>query len=133
MTEFKKYFSHIFKSSYKRLLIVAVLCVAITVVGVHCNPNGIKYFKVKFDALSHILGALCFFTPIFELSQFKTRKSVDAIMFLPISKRKMSIAHYLNGLTQIIGIHTVCVIATFFKFTPHREHISIGYLFAYFT
>ncbi|MBQ4509633.1 MAG: hypothetical protein II984_02820 [Clostridia bacterium] len=132
MTEFKKYFSYIFKSSYKRLLIVEVLCVAITVVGVHCNPNGTKYFRVKFDVLSDILGALCFFTPIFELSQFKTRKSSDAIMFLPISKRKMSIAHYLNGLTQIIGIHTVCVIATFFKLIPHREHISIGYLFAYF-
>ncbi len=136
MTSFKKYFSYIFKASYLRLLILTALGAILTFTSARCTVNdvgyGFVYYNVKFNVLSVILGFLCFIVPIFELSPFKSRKRLDATMFLPVSKFKMALAHYLNGLIEVTIIHTLCVFIAFFKLLSYSNHISIGYLFAYF-
>ena len=136
MASFKKYFSYIFKSSYMRLLIMTVLSAILTFVSVSYRKYDMGYdlydYNVSFNVLSVILGFLCFFVPVLELFLFKSRKGLDATMFLPVSRLKMSLAHYLNGLIQVLGIHTVCVIFAFFKLLPYANEIKIGYLFAYF-
>ena len=72
----------------------------------------VRRTSVEFSVITFILGTLCFFVPIMELEPFKIRRNIDTLFNLPVSKFKMGLAHYLNGLIHIVGIFTVCSIYT---------------------
>ena len=100
MTSFKNYFNYIFKKSLSRLLVCAVIALLITVSSVDVfiyDYEDIHTVNVSIGFLATILGALCFLTPVLELSPFKNRRNIDTLFNLPVSKFKMGLAHYLNG------------------------------------
>ncbi len=116
MTSLKNYFKYIFKKSQPRLFICIVIALLITVSTVDVfiyDYDGYHSANVSFGWISVILGVLCFLTPILELEPFKNRRNIDALFSLPVSRLKMGIAHYMNGIVHIVSVFTLCSAYTF--------------------
>ena len=131
MTSFKNYFNYIFKKSRSRLLITLVIALIITVSSVDVYTTSFSYEEyhkviatVSFGWVATILGFLCFLTPILELEGFKNRRNIDALFSFPVSKFKMGLAHYLNGIIYIVSTFTVCSIYTFFYLQAGKNVVS---------
>ena len=127
MASFKNYFNYIFKKSRSRLFISLVISLLITVatVDVYIYDSGdFRTVSVSFGWISFILGALCILTPILELAHFKNRRNIDTLFSLPISKFKMGIAHYLNGIVHISSVFTLCSLYTFLYLLARRNDIN---------
>lgn len=142
MASFKKYFSYQFKKSLPKLAIMGIVSLLFTVLFVNAyiytNENARftgfdgNYTKLSIAILPFILGTLCTIVPILELSPFKNRRNLDTLLFLPVSRLKMSIAHYLNGLIQVLSIYTACSIYTILYLLQYRSHLALKYFLPYF-
>lgn len=107
MTSFKKYFLYRFKSSWLQLILI----VAMSVIIMMASRSELDYYeKMKLNSINTVVVWLCFFVPILELSLFKNRRNMDTILSLPISRKKIALAHLLNGYIQIALPLTVCTI-----------------------
>ncbi len=135
MASFKKYFNYIFKKSRSRLLITLVISLIITVSSVDFysyNHDEYQVVSVSFDWIATILGFLCFLTPILELAPYKNRRNIDTLFSLPISKFKMGIAHYLNGIIYIASVFTLCSIYTFLYLLARKNDLNVVHFIPYY-
>lgn len=135
MASFKNYFNYILKKSRSRLLITSVIALLLTVstVDVYVYSNW-EYHNVtvSFGWVSFILGALCILTPIIELAPYKNRRNIDTLFSLPISKFKMGIAHYLNGIIYIASVFTLCSIYTFLYLLARKNDLNVVHFIPYY-
>ena len=139
MVSFKRYFAYQFKKSLPALLIMGVIALLLTFsnVEVYGLPDNITEITgeriiVWFGVLAFILGALCTVAPILMLSPFKNRRNLDTLLFLPVSRVKVAITHYLVGLIQIISVYTACFICTFLHLLPYFKYLFLIYLIPYY-
>ena len=135
MTSFKNYFNYIFKKSRSRLLITLVIALLITVSTVDMyiyEDVDSRSADVYFGWIATILGFLCYLTPILELEGFKNRRNIDALFSFPVSKFKMGLAHYLNGIIYIVSTFTVCSIYTFFYLLARKNVLSVVHFIPYY-
>lgn len=135
MTSFKNYFNYIFKKSRSRLLITLVIALLITVstVDVYIYEGAdFRNVTVSFGWIATILGFLCYLTPILELEGFKNRRNIDALFSFPVSKFKMGLAHYLNGIIYIVSTFTVCSIYTFFYLLARKSDLNVVHFIPYY-
>ena len=131
MTSFKRYFFYHFRSTLLRGAVIAVISIALTMAFVtssvryHGATDIYIYTDVGF--LGVAAAVLCTVLPILELMDFKKRRNLDTLFFLPVSRAKMSMAHYLNGLIQTLIIVTLCFITAFIKIVPLWEYLNLIY------
>ena len=71
--------------------------------------------------LGFIAAILATIIPILELIGFKNRRNMDALLVLPVSRTKMALAHYLNGIVEMLFINAICFLAGFLKLLPRAE------------
>ncbi|MBO5357546.1 MAG: hypothetical protein J6A53_09030 [Clostridia bacterium] len=134
MTSFKKYFSYQLKRSLPRLSTIALISLLITMIFTRLDlilyENVFLSFTDVTLALPFIMITLCITIPILELAPFKNRRNLDTLMFLPVSRLKMSIAHYLNGLVQIVSVFLLCSLYTLFYLLKKINDFSLilGYV-----
>ena len=135
MTSFKNYFNYIFKKSRSRLLITLVIALIISVSTVDTyiyEGADFRNVDVSFGWIATILGFLCFLTPILELEGFKNRRNIDALFSFPVSKFKMGLSHYLNGLVYIVSTFTLCSIYTFFYLLARKNDLNVAKFIPYY-
>jgi hypothetical protein len=147
MSSFRKYFSHHFKETLMRILVITVLVALLTVTFVSLSriilydyqPYGHKH---PIDAVVSVSGSigvlgvvaaiLSTVIPILELVGFKNRRNMDSLLVLPISRTKMALAHYLNGIIEILFANGVCFALTAIKMIPFADVYSIPSLIPYY-
>lgn len=131
MTSFKRYFFYHFRSTLLRGAVIAVISIALTMAFVtsslYQRATDI-YIYTDVGFLGVAAATLCTVLPILELMDFKKRRNLDTLFFLPVSRAKMSMAHYINGLIQTLIIVTLCFITAFIKIVPLWEYLNLIYL-----
>ena len=135
MTSFKNYFNYILKKSRSRLLITLVIALLITVSTVDTYIYDYEEYhsvNISFGWIAIILGFLCALTPILELEGFKNRRNIDALFSFPVSKFKMGLAHYLNGIIYIVSTFTACSIYTFFYLLARSNDLNAAKFIPYY-
>ena len=135
MTSFKNYFNYVFKKSRSRLLITLVISLLITVSTVDVYIYDYEEYHsvdVYFGWIAFILGFLCVLTPILELEPFKNRRNIDALFSFPVSKFKMGLSHYLNGIVHIVSAFTVCSIYTFLYLIARKNDLNVAKFIPYY-
>lgn len=160
MASFKNYFNYTFKSSLTRLIVCLMIALLLTVVlvdvysyetyeyvqpdtedtyieGEEYKEKEENYIKVRrtsveFSVISFVFGVLCFFVPLMELEPFKNRRNIDTLFNLPVSKFKMGLAHYLNGLIHVVGIFTVCSVYAFFYMISKSDELNMVKFIPYY-
>ncbi|MBQ4509634.1 MAG: hypothetical protein II984_02825 [Clostridia bacterium] len=139
MVSFKKYFAYQFRKSLPALLIMGVIALLLTFsnVDVYVHPDEIaeitdERITVSFGILAFILGALCTVAPVLMLSPFKNRRNLDTLLFLPVSRVKVAITHYLVGLIHVISVYTACFICTFLHLLQYFKYLFPIYLIPYY-
>lgn len=139
MTSFKKYFWYHFKSTFLRCAIMTVLGVILTFMSVSAEThhNVINHYRQthlysNIGILSFIAATVSALLPIFELSKFKNRRNIDTMLFMPISRTKMAMAHWLNCVLQIIIINFACFSTVALMFLPLIRFFPIWYLLPFF-
>ena len=129
MSHFKKYFLYRFRSVMWLTVVLCILAVILVQSSVSVymgtyyewdegTDTSIEYERINIDnfgIVAFILGAACTVMPILELGGLKNKRNVDTLYTLPVSRSKMALAHYLNGLVQSSVIYTVAYIALVIK------------------
>ena len=128
MITFRKYFAYHAKSTLLRLaaLSVIVLVSRFAIVSVYEQYNTVS---MRSDELFFIL---CIIIAALELAPFKRRKMPDLVFSLPIDRKAVAAAHYLNGLIHIFVLFAIHVIFSLFCFLPYSDSLEIGWLLPYF-
>ena len=90
--------------------------------GDYYTQNGQKQFTTTVTGSVSVLGfiaaVLATIIPILELLGFKNRRNMDALLVLPVSRTKMALAHYLNGMLEMLFINAICFLMGIFKLLP---------------
>ena len=147
MKSFRKYFSHHFKESLMRTLVMTVLAALLAftfatfskVLRYNYQPYG---YAEPFDLVVSVSGSvsvlgivaaiLSTVIPILELVGFKNRRNMDSLLALPISRTKMALAHYLNGIVELIFANGLCFALVAIKMIPLADVYSIPSLLLYY-
>ena len=82
--------------------------------------------------LSTVLSILCTVIPIIELAPLKNRRNLDTIYFLPMSKWKLALMHFLSGFAQITFIYTVAFGAVFAWLAINTDYYALGYMIPFY-
>lgn len=135
MKSFNLYFSHRFKSTLLSTLIIGVLCLIL--MGSSLSPyvrvyEYETYVTCQMGMCATIAIILCVIVPMLELAGFKNRRNLDTLFFLPVSRTKMALAHYLNGLIQILTIHTAVIFLVFIRLQAYAEYFNLAALVPYY-
>ncbi len=140
MTTFKNYLAHRLKETGLTTLVFslisAIITLAVTIESANYYYTYKGYPEYKGETgiyiLATILGIFCTIIPILETSGFKNRRNLDTICFLPISRFKLALAHYVSGFVQVAVIYTVSFVTSAFCLINHAEHFTLAYLPLYY-
>ena len=127
MTSFKAYFNYIFKRSSMRLLVTLAIAVTVTMWEALLAKE-----DSNMQTVSIILRLLCTVVPPLELCTFKNRRNADILFSLPVSRKKQALAHYLNGLIQVIVTYACCFAAVTIYYSLALKKENLQYYFVYF-
>lgn len=131
MTSFKKYFFYHFKTTLLRGAVLAIIFIALTasIISPSVRYRGTDiYIYSDIGFLGIASAVICTIIPILELMAFKNRRNLDTLFFLPVSRPKMALAHYINGLIQIIAVVTLCFVTALVRLMPLAKHLNLIYL-----
>jgi len=78
-----------------------------------------------------LMGILATFMPILEYAQLKSKRSLDTLLSLPVSRKSIILAHFLCGYTQIAAVFTVSFIYLFINRVIAGDFV-VGYFFLYY-
>ncbi len=114
MTTFRKYLWYNFKKALPLCAAIAVLSAILSILLSISKVYHFLDFRIPSEMLATpvlMCSMVAAMYPIIELSQFKNRRNIDTILFMPISRTKMAMAHWLNSVLQISIINFVSVFA----------------------
>ena len=120
MTSFKRYFIYHFNTTVIRLGVLLVIASIIT--------SQINAFGFDYMCIAEITGWACFIIPILELHSFKSRRNMDTVLSLPISRKKIALAHFLNGYVHLFIVVTVSTLIAVIPLTNPIAEYSVGQL-----
>lgn len=134
MSDFRRYFSYHFKSSLPRLAAVTLLCVILTVMTVNegCDTTKPENSNCSIYILSIIVSACASIIPIFEFSAYNNKRNLDTVFSLPVKRRSIAGANYLNGIIHVYLTFTVCAAAAVITMLQRIEYFSIIYIIPYY-
>ena len=129
MTSFKRYALYHAKSTLLRGAVTAAICLLLCFTFMDVNPglneNGeFSWVYIRFSVLAFILAVLATVMPFLELSGFKTRRNLDTLFSMPVSRTKMATVHFFNGLLQLVGIYTLCFLSALVRIPSLHFHTS---------
>lgn len=129
MTSLRRYALYHAKTTLPRLAVIAVvslLCMyAFFDIHIYQLEERDSFGTCQSGTLTMILGVAATVMPILELAGFKNRRNLDTLCFLPISRMKISVVHYLNGLFQLVAIGLFCFGAAAIWLLPHVVYFNI--------
>lgn len=130
MKSFKQYLFHRIKATW---VLTAVLCLfAVIITATTVRAYRYTYWNTVYDEMGEptkqevqvetarvrnlsmiyfILCGLCAVVPVLELGGLKNKRNADTMYSLPIDRRKMGAAHFLNGFLQILAVY-LCMAVT---------------------
>ncbi len=69
----------------------------------HELPEGaVRGFETNFGIAIAFVIILSLAVPIYNFAKFKNRRNLDTLYSLPISRKKLALAHYLSGLIAVL-------------------------------
>ena len=130
----KRYFLHHLKSVLPRLAVFTVISVLITVMT--ANGSHSKYAPehsdVAFYILSVIIGFLAAVIPMFEFSLYNSKRNLDTLFSLPISRSSLALVHIAVGFIQMFLVFTVSTAALFASHLDFAEFYDLYYIIPYY-
>lgn len=135
MTAFKKYIGYRLKSSFLQTVSFALIALVITVFTAFESVDLFSFSnrgRTGIESLATIMGIIASIIPMLETAHFKNRRNLDTLYFLPISRFKMALAHYVSGLLQVIAIYTVAFIGHTAVLLQYAGHFRLEYLPVYY-
>lgn len=148
MISFKKYFSHHFKETLMRTVVLTVLALllAISFLEFHRSTETNYYshydHEEPYKAFTYVYGNIAVLgviaaisatvIPILELIGFKNRRNMDALLVLPISRTKMAFAHYLNGIIELLLVNGACFLLATVMMIPYADVYPIWAMILFF-
>lgn len=132
MTSFRKYFIYHFKTTFLRLVIIAVLSAVLVSTFILetrsiYSSGGVRY-SIQPDVLRIVAMVIATIIPVLEFLPFKNRRNMDTVLFLPIDRRKMAAVHFINGFLHIFIINLICFAITFFTLRAYNYPCGFGNL-----
>lgn len=91
-------------------------------------------FEITFAPAVAVLICLCFVMPVLSFYTFKSRRNLDTFNSLPLSRRRIALAHYLSGLIAVLIPTALAFIAEVFIIIGYGAFslIDLGWLGVYF-
>jgi len=150
MKSFGQYFKYHFRSTFLRLIIMMAIVLVVSFINIdgiikmghryisYINeygiPNGhyVESMRVILGDYTTILAVLCTLMPILEFYGFKSRRNLDTMFTLPVSRTKMLFAHLLNGWIHIMLAFTAEAVIIFAALRQQKELIDESFLFGYY-
>lgn len=136
MTSFKNYFGYHFKSTLLRGAVFAVFAVILTFITCDFSEPEIYWEQTRlhysysvstsWSILTTIAPILATVIPVLEISDFKNKRNIDTLFFLPVSRTKMATVHYLNGLCQIFAIILLCALISLINIVRYMPPFRVG-------
>ncbi len=140
MTTFKNYLAHRLKETGLTTLVFSLISAIITFsvtieeASYYYMHEGYTEYKGETGIyiLAIILGIFCTVIPFMETAGFKNRRNLDTLCFLPMSRFKLALAHYVSGFIQIIVIYTVAFVTSGLCLMGYAEHFTLAYMPLYY-
>ncbi|MBQ7291484.1 MAG: hypothetical protein IJW76_07165 [Clostridia bacterium] len=135
MTTFKAYLAYRLKRTGITTLIFSLLSVIFTIFTVSVST---KSFAIPYNGetgiyiLAIILGVFSTLIPMLETADFKNRRNLDTLYFLPMNRFKLALAHYISGFIQVAVIYTVSFAAAGLYLINYSHHFRLEYLPLYY-
>lgn len=140
MTSFGTYFKFRFKSGLLRLIALSALIVIFVsiCVGNSLVPPDSRNYPSEAPDVSILICAviaLVIALPILELSPLMNRRNLDTLYTLPVSRRKMALAHLLNAWLSFFTVYTLAYGVACCMWVSHYYEIfnNIWFIPLYFT
>lgn len=149
MKSFGQYFKYHFRSTFLRLIIMMAIVLVVSFINMdEIVEFSYDYLKVRLmggrfeEAIigahvrlafyTTIFAALCTVMPIFELYSFKSRRNLDTLFTLPVSRTKMLFAHLLNGWIHVALAFTGEAAIIFAALRQEKYWVDESYVFGYY-
>lgn len=152
MKTFGRYFGHRFSTTWLRLLILSIFSFCFALLCIDTNSYyesldniGVFYCAGGYGSIIFVLFALVIIMPAMEFKPFTSKRNIDAVFSFPLSRTKLLLAHYLNGLIHIFCAYTTSYLAliyeTFSAFYNSSNYkylltiyfISLSLIFAFYS
>ena len=128
MTSFKRYYLYRMRSClipFITITVISLIMVISTLAEGHNNQSS------GLSVATTLMGILATFMPILEYAQLKSKRSLDTLLSLPVSRKSIILAHFLCGYTQIAAVFTVSFIYLFINRVIAGDFV-VGYFFLYY-
>ena len=135
MTAFKNYLGYRLKSSFVSTLSFALIALLITITTASEGVSSFEYdqpVRTGIESLATIMGIIASIIPMLETDIFKNRRNLDTLYFLPLSRFKMALAHYISGLIQMFAIYTVAFLGHFLVLCKYAKYFKLQYMPLYY-
>ena len=113
MTSFRSYLGYRLKKALLQTLTFTLMAAVISAVSADLCADRFMGNRgtMGIEMIATIMGVIASIIPMLELSVFKSRRNLDTLYCLPISRRKMAAAHYLSGFIQMFTVYTAAFLA----------------------
>lgn len=134
MTNFKSYLGYRIKKSIFPTLAFSLIALAISAFSARACAYRFMGARgsMGIETLATIVGIIASIIPMIELSAFKSRRNLDTLFFLPISRKSVALAHYLSGLIQMFTIYTVAFLGHTLVLLEFAEDFRMEYMPLYY-
>lgn len=135
MTTFKKYLGYRLKSALLATVSFSLIALLVTVTTAFENVSVFEYRVIDrtgIESLATIMGIIASIIPMLETNAFKNRRNLDTLYFLPLSRFKMALAHYISGFIQMFMIYTVAFIGHTLVLLPYAKYLKLQYMPLYY-
>ena len=134
MTNFKSYLGYRIKKSLFPMLTFSLIALAISAFSARACAYRFMGSRgsMGIETLATIVGIIASIIPMIELSAFKSRRNLDTLFFLPISRKSVALVHYLSGLVQMFTIYTVAFLGHTLVLLEFAEDFRMEYMPLYY-
>ena len=134
MTTFKSYLGYRIKRSLLSTVTFSLLALAITSFYARVSALSIwgesRYMGI--ESLATIVGIIASIIPMCENADFKNKRNLDTLFFLPLSRFKLALVHYLSGFVQMVTIYTVAFIGHVISLLGVADQFRFEYMPLYY-
>ncbi len=134
MTNFKSYLGYRLKKALLATMTFSLIALAISVFCARVNADRFMGHRgsMGIEVLATIVGIIASIIPMIELSVFKSKRNLDTLFFLPISRKSIALAHYLSGFLQMFTIYTVAFAGHYISLIEFADDFRMEYMPLYY-
>ena len=135
MTTFKNYLGYRLKKSLLSTVSFSLIALLITVTTANEGVSYLEYgtkARTGIESLATIMCIVASIIPMLETDCFKNRRNLDTLYFLPLSRFKMALAHYISGLVQVFVIYTVAFAGHLLVLLKYAKYFRLQYMPLYY-